>query len=364
VVGFYTLHAVGNLLGKGRAYKNVVSVGLINDEDGQKMSKSKGNTINPWDAMNEYGIDTIRFWMYSVNAPGEAKNFDQKTIVEAQRKVFGLLDNVVKFYEMYAGDTSTNPKSSSNVLDIWILSRLEQLVETCTNHMDKYQLLEPTRAIRDFIADLSQWYIRRSRDRFKSDSEDKKFAVATTQYVLLEISKLLAPFTPFFAEDMYRRIDGQLESVHLENWPVVTKGNQDVLEDMKITRDVISEALELRARSNIKVRQPLMSLTITKKLDDAYLELVKDEVNVKKVVVGHEIELDTEITPELQLEGDARELIRVIQSMRKSKGLNAEDQIQLSVETDDAGKSIVELFSDDIKSVAGITEFLFETNEG
>ena len=372
---FYTMHAIGNLLGKGKAYKNVIALGLVNDENGQKMSKSRGNTINPWDAMNEFGVDTVRMWLYSVNAPGESKNFDSKTVIETQRKVFGLLDNVVKFYEMHAGDVSVKPQDSSNVLDQWILDRFEQLVILCTKHMDQYQLLEPTRAIRDFIADLSQWYIRRSRDRFKTEGEDKKYALATTRYVLLETAKLLAPFTPFFAEDIYRRAGGEGESVHLESWPVADtssffsklfskKTKADTLELMKETRSVISQALELRAAANIKVRQPLGIFTITQKLDDAYLDLVKDEVNVKEVVVGDKVNLDTEITKELQVEGDARELIRVIQNMRKNAGLNAEDNINLSVDTDDVGKSLTESFGDDIKSVAGITEFIFENNDG
>ena len=372
---FYTMHAIGNLLGKGKAYKNVIALGLVNDENGQKMSKSRGNTINPWDAMNEFGVDTVRMWLYSVNAPGESKNFDSKTVIETQRKVFGLLDNVVKFYEMHAGDVSVKPQDSSNVLDQWILDRFEQLVILCTKHMDQYQLLEPTRAIRDFIADLSQWYIRRSRDRFKAGGEDKRYALATTRYVLLETAKLLAPFTPFFAEDIYRRAGGEGESVHLESWPVADtssffsklfskKAKADTLELMKETRSVISQALELRAAANIKVRQPLGIFTITQKLDDAYLDLVKDEVNVKEVVVGNKVNLDTEITKELQVEGDARELIRVIQSMRKNAGLNAEDNINLSVDTDDVGKSLTESFGDDIKSVAGITEFIFENNDG
>jgi isoleucyl-tRNA synthetase len=372
---FYTLHAIGNLLGKGKAYKNVIALGLVNDENGQKMSKSRGNTVNPWDAMNEFGVDTVRMWLYSVNAPGESKNFDPKTIIETQRKVFGLLDNSVKFYEMYANETKASPKDSSNVLDRWILAKLDELIADCTSPLDKYQLLEPTRAIRDFIADLSQWYIRRSRDRFKTDGEDKQFALATTQHVLLTLSRLLAPFTPFFAEDIYSRVGGKLESVHLESWPKVrsqglfTKlfskdSTTDVLEDMKLTRDVISQALELRASSTIKVRQPLGTLTITKELGKDYIELVKDEVNVKEVIVGEELYLDTTITSALKTEGDARELIRVIQSMRKKAGLNAEDEINLSIDTSDSGKKVVETFNDDIRSTAGITEFVFESNDG
>ncbi|MBP6925440.1 MAG: class I tRNA ligase family protein [Candidatus Pacebacteria bacterium] len=362
---FYTLHAVGNLLSKGKAYKNVISVGLVNDENGQKMSKSRGNTINPWDAMDEFGVDTIRYWMYSVNSPGEAKNFDPKMIIETQRKIFGLLDNVVKFYELYAVKTLVHPGESTNVLDQWILARLNQTIQICTDGMDAYQLLEPTRTIRDFIADLSQWYIRRSRDRFKDAGHDTEFALATTRHVLLETAKLLAPLAPFFAEDMYRRVGGELVSVHLEDWPAVVSGdnNAQILENMRTTREVISQALELRASSGVKVRQPLAQLTIAQKLEDEYVELIKDEVNIKEVIFGDTFTLNTIVTTELQLEGDAREFIRVVQSMRKDAGLQASDAIVLSLETDAQGKKVVDMFSTEISSVAGVTEIIFTPND-
>jgi len=370
---FYTMHAVSNLTHTkpSLAYKNVICLGLILDADGQKMSKSRGNVVNPWDIFATHGSDAIRFWFYSVNQPGEFKNFDEKTIVETQRKIFGLLDNVVKFYELYSGevDVSIDPHISKNVLDIWIVARLSLLIESCTKDLDAYRILEPSRAIRDFIADLSQWYIRRSRDRFKNEGEDKKYAVAITRYVLLEIAKILAPFTPMFAEDIYSRVGGKLESVHLESWPVpmVINTNTEIITDMESIRLVISTGLQLRANANIKVRQPLSLLAIPKSaiknLSEQYAEIIKDEINVKEITIGDTFHLALDITPELKLEGDAREFIRVLQVMRKEKGLHTSDDISVSLQTDEQGKNMVTLFTNEIQSVAGVKEFIYEENE-
>jgi isoleucyl-tRNA synthetase len=276
------------------------------------------------------------------------------------------LDNVVKFYELYAVKTSVHPEESTNVLDQWILARLSQTIQICTDGMDAYQLLEPTRTIRDFIADLSQWYIRRSRDRFKDAGHDTEFALATTRHVLLETAKLLAPLAPFFAEDMYRRVGGELASVHLETWPQVVSrdSHSQILENMRTTREVISQALELRASSGVKVRQPLNQLQVSShKLQEPYLALIRDEVNIKEVIFGDTFKLDTTVTLELQLEGDAREFIRVVQSMRKDAGLQASDAIVLSLETDASGKKVVDMFSAEISSVAGIKEIIFASND-
>jgi isoleucyl-tRNA synthetase len=370
---FYTMHAVANLTHDEPtlAYKNVICLGLILDANGQKMSKSRGNVVSPWDMFEQYGSDVIRFWFYSVNQPGEFKNFDEKTIVETQRKVFGLLDNVVKFYELYAGDIdeSMNPHESKNVLDMWILAELSALIENCTKDLDGYKTLEPSRAIRDFIADLSQWYIRRSRDRFKDAGEDTQYAVATTRYVLLEMAKILAPFIPMFAEDMYGRVGGKLESVHLEHWPAPVIGATDsqVIAEMESVRTIISTGLQLRANANIKVRQPLSVLTIPKSetnaLSEQYVEIIKDEMNVKQISFGDAFHLNIDVTPELQSEGDAREFIRCIQSLRKEKGLQASDLVTLSLETDERGKNMVAIFADEITSVAGIKEFVYASND-
>jgi isoleucyl-tRNA synthetase len=366
---FYTLHAIGVLTGKGHAYKNVVCLGHILDAQGKKMSKSIGNVVDPWTTMNAFGADAVRFWMYSVNQPGESKNFDIKTVDEVVKKVFNLTLNVLAFYKMYdTVGTFIQPASdkSDNVLDQWILAKLNQLMATVTSSLETYKFLEPTRAIRDFVADLSQWYVRRSRDRFKEDGPDKAAALATTKYVMTELAKLLAPFTPFLAEHMYQELGGEKESVHLEEWPVGGSVDEDLLADMNSIREMASRGLEARTNAKINVRQPLALLkvkdgrwTVKNKANGGkLLAIVKDEVNVKAVSfvkdLGTDVELDTTLTPELKEEGDLRELIRKIQDMRKEKGLAVGDRAILTV-SDDV-KDIVSRNEEQIKKVAGLTE--------
>lgn len=364
---FYTLHAVGVLMGKGRAYENVICLGHILDAKGKKMSKSWGNAVNPWEMMAKYGVDPIRFWMYSINQPGDTKNFDEKTVDEVVKKVFTILRNVLKFYTLYAADLTTGKdEKSSHVLDQWILARFAELSRTVTEGLEGYNPFEPTRAIRDFVNDLSTWYVRRSRDRFKSDdTADKTAALRTTRFVLLELSKLLAPFTPFFAEEIYAGAGGELESVHLENWPEAQKVNADALLDMEEVRRVVSLALEARMNAGIKIRQPLAKLTIRKKHsrlkgNDALLAIIKDELNVKDVVWGEdegwEVELDTVITPELEKEGRMRELVRAIQEFRKQSGLQPGDTPAISVTTNTEGVALVTSMKDAIVKATNLSD--------
>jgi len=343
---FYTLHAVGILMQKGHAYKNVISLGHILDKEGKKMSKSIGNVVNPWEMMDKYGVDVLRLWMYSVNQPGESKNFDERTVDELQKRVFNLLDNVYVFYEMYRdkGLESDRDKKSSNVLDVWILYRLDELTQDMTNNLDSYKLLEPVRALRDFIDNLSTWYVRRSRERLKEGDEDAK---RTLYFILLELSKLMAPLAPFAAEDLYQKLrtSDMPESVHLCDWPEVErsifdvfKNNTKVLEDMAEVRRLVSLALEARAKANIKVRQPVGDLRF--KIQDLgieYLNIIKDEVNVKEIT--HKdidgVELDTKLTPELIEEGKLREAIRAVQEWRKEQGLNPHNKADYQVSSDE-----------------------------
>ena len=372
---FYTLHAIGILMGKGKAYKNVIVGGTLLDAQGKKMSKSLGNTVDPLEMMEKYGADPLRFWMYSVNQPGESKNFDERTVDEVVKKVFNLATNVLAFYELYATKPhalSTKPHAS-HILDTWILSRLDQLTNEVTKGLESYKFLEPTRAVRDFIADLSQWYIRRSRGRFKEEGKDKESALATTRFVLLELSKLMAPFTPFFAEYLYKAVGGEKESIHLEDWPQAHGTDKHLLSDMEQTRKIVSLALEARAKAGIKVRQPLANLKIKtpqvvergslrgkqkSKLANELLELIKDEVNVKKVLVDekivHEVELDTTITPELKKEGDVREIIRTIQELRKEKGLKQGEMAVLVASPTVSG--LVKEFEEEIKKAASLSK--------
>jgi isoleucyl-tRNA synthetase len=373
---FYTLHAVGAIMEKGKAYKNVISLGHLLDAEGKKMSKSVGNIVEPWGQIEKYGVDILRFWMYTVNQPGESKNYDEKTVQEMQRKVMGLLSNVIRFYEMYA-DSDSQPTTSNlkatHVLDRWIIAKLDELIKLCTDSLNGYKLLEPGRAIREFIDEFSTWYIRRSRDRFKSeDKKDREDAIATTHFVLLELSKLMAPFMPFFAEDMYMNLKGSAESVHLEKWPELSSSSQElganILEDMREVREIVSHALEQRSSAGIKVRQPLSTLRV-RNLESRILnqedliKLIKDEVNVKEVVadesITESIELTLELTPELLKEGDARELTRQIQDMRKKAGLTPDQKVSLTVETDEAGQALVEEFADEIKKTTLLENIKF-----
>jgi isoleucyl-tRNA synthetase len=382
---FYTLHAVGTLMGRGKAFKNVICLGHVLDAAGKKMSKSLGNVIDPQVMMDRYGADALRFWMYSVNQPGESKNFEEKTVDEIVKKVFNLISNTAVFYKMYADNKVKPASDSNNVLDRWIIARLHQLVADATKNLDDYILLEPARAIRDFAADLSQWYLRRSRDRFKEAGSDKQAALATTKYVLLTLAKVMAPFTPFFAEELYRDVGGEKESVHLEDWPKTKSIDTSLLTDMESLRQVIEVALALRSYKKLGARQPLSELryemTVKRKnISEEMLHLIEDEVNVKKVSCepikenpqtsileekgwlfidsgGVKIALDFNITPALKEEGDLRELLRKIQDMRKEKGLSVNDSATLTA-TDDL-KDLISRHEKEIKAATHLTEIRF-----
>jgi isoleucyl-tRNA synthetase len=372
---FYTLHAVGILMGRGKAYKNVICLGHLLDAKGKKMSKSLGNIVDPWTMIEKYGADTLRLWMYSINQPGESKNFDEKTVLELHRQVFGLLYNVLAFYELYRDknlEKNDRPKSN-NILDQWILAKLDVLVELTTKNLDKYKLLEPTRAIRDFIGDLSTWYLRRSRERIKEgDAEAKK----TLYFVLKTLAKLMAPFVPLAADDIWLKLktENDIESVHLVEWPnkkfgIFSFGKSRVLESMETARKIVTLGLEARQKAGIKVRQPLAKLEVKdEKLKEEYLNLIKDELNVKEIIfnnsIENEVKLDINIIPELKEEGNYRELARAIQDMRKKMGLTPSDTISLIVETDDKGKELIQKFESEIKKTILVSKIEFKKNNG
>lgn len=365
---FYTLHAVGTLMGKGRAYKNVICLGHLLDAKGKKMSKSQGNIVEPTPMIDKYGVDTLRLWMYSVNQPGESKNFDEKTVAILHSQVFGLLYNVLAFYELYRDrDLEKNEfTQSTNILDQWILAKLGELVELSTTELDNYKVLEPARALRDFIGDLSTWYLRRNRDRIKDGDKEAK---QTLYFVVKNLVKIMAPFTPFASEDIWLKLknDTDVESVHLAGWPSVEVlgFSVEVLEKMQIVRDLVSTGLQMRQKNNLPVRQPLSSFTISNKdLNNEYLEIIKDELNVKEILFGEDLNLDVLITEELKQEGLYREFLRSVQDLRKKEGLIPSDMINLFIQTENIGENIVKKFQDDLKKVAGIREFSFASNDG
>lgn len=363
---FYTLHAVGVLMGKGKVFKNVICLGHVLDKDGKKMSKSVGNVMNPWEMMDKYGADILRFWMYSVNSAGESKSLDEKTVQEVSGKFFNLLLNSLRFYEMYAVKTFEGSELKvKNVLDRWVVALLSSLIKEVTESLESYDALSASRSIRDFIADFSQWYIRRSRDRFKSlDDADRESAILTTRFVLISLSKLLAPFAPFFSENLYQNLkfENDAESVHLSSWPErpsLNEEDRNLIVDMKKTREIVSLVLEQRSKLGIKVRQPLKSLSIKNKdiVENKELALlIKDEVNVKELLFhsgSEEVLLDTLITPELRLEGLARDIIREIQDERKKMGLSPSDIISVKIKTPDLD---IQSFADEIKKAVNARE--------
>jgi len=337
---FYTLHAISTLLGKGPAYKNVISVGHVLDEKGEKMSKSKGNVVDPWQIIEKYGSDATRWYFYTVNQPGDAKLFSEKDVEQALKRFIMTLWNSYMFYNTYGKrkNISVNQLSyqrkSVVLLDRWAVSRLNNLIQEATQRLDRYDIMGAARAIENFVVeDLSLWYIRRSRKRFQKPASKKelKEASETLSFVLLTLSKLTAPFIPFLSEEIYQEL-GKKRSCHLEDWPEADKKlKDDKLEKrMREVRKIVATVLAERAKVGIKVRQPLNELRVANydlRKEKELLELIKEEVNIKKITFGKTLKLDTKITPELKEEGIIREVIRQIQEMRKKAQLKPHHRI-------------------------------------
>ncbi len=341
---FYTLLAISTLLDSGAPYKNVISLGHVLDEKGEKMSKSKGNMVDPWYIVDKYGADATRWYFYTINQPGDPKMFSEKDIDQALKRFILTLWNSYTFLGTYHPkkfSSTSNFRFSKNILDKWIVSRLNSLVREATQELDNYDVTGAARAIEKFvIEDLSQWYIRRSRRRFQKPKTKKESEEAskTLGFVLSILSKMTAPFIPFLSEEIYRQITENKKqltnSVHFEYWPKVNKKSIDrkLEEKMGKVREIVARALAERAKAGIKVRQPLASLQIPNfkfQIPKELVELVKEEINVKKITFGKSLKLDTKITPELKEEGTIREIIRNIQEMRKKADLKPKDRIKV-----------------------------------
>ncbi|MDD5144535.1 MAG: isoleucine--tRNA ligase [Candidatus Pacebacteria bacterium] len=335
---FYTLLVVSTLLGLGNPYRNVISIGIVLDEKGQKMSKSKGNVVKPSEIVDKYGADAARFYFYTVNAVAESKNFSFNDIQTLYRKFFDILFNVHNFFNTYADRKFAEEEfKSKNILDKWIASVLERLNSEVEKRIDDYDVVGAARLFEGFVDDLSNWYVRRSRKRFQKPENDKEKeeASSTLRYVLLKFCRIAAPFTPFIAESIYRDLGGKEESVHLSQYPCSDKKliDDDLEEKMRKAREVVSSGLAERMKLGIKVKQPLSALMVKSRTDfgGEISELIKEEVNVKKIIfdekIKNEVELDATMTVELEREGKEREFVRNINSLRKTMKLVPADKI-------------------------------------
>ena len=388
---FYSLTAVNVALFGKSPWKNLICTGFINAADGKKMSKKLKNYTDPMELMNKTSADSFRFLMLSSPLTnGENFALADKDVMDVARKL-GMIWNMYDFFTMYAevdgwefnGDLSDPLHDLTNPLDIWIVSRLHQLITEVERGLDNYNLQDATKPILPFLDDASNWYVRRSRRRFwkSEDDGDKNDAYRTLHYVLVRLSYMLAPFTPFLAEELYHNLTGDNESIHLKDWLPAGEIDNSMLRDMNALRTAVNDGLSKRASEGIKVRQPLASVKLVNTISQDtpaevvqfLIDIAKDELNVKSVEIVTDSEsepaqpsvvYDLTITPELKREGLMREIIRHVQSARKQAGLQIDDRIVLSISSDDSEISqAVDAFADVIKSETLAVELNSVVNE-
>ena len=353
---FYTMMVLSTALFGVPAAKNIIANGIVLAENGQKMSKRLKNYPDPSHLFEQYGVDATRYYLFaSPVLLAENLNFSEEGVRDSLRKIVMILWNVYKFYAMYEKEGAEKSGECSlpeceNILDKWILLRLNTLIKEVTQNMNGYNIPKAVRPIDGFINDFSTWYIRRSRDRFKSDDEaDKKAALHITQYVLTQLAKVMAPFMPFIAEQIWQKTTGynfkdENKSVHLVEWPLYDDPAEDedmeILKQMEEVRKIVELGLKARDEAGIKVRQMLNEAKITNyNLKVEYRNLIADELNVKNVISKKgqgelKVELDTILTEDLKLEGIKREIVRSVNNLRKNAGLTIQDKIILSWQSD------------------------------
>ena len=458
---FYSLLAISTLIFDKAPYKNVIVLGLVQDENGQKMSKSKGNAVDPFDALETYGADAIRWYFYSNSAPWLPNRFHGGAVVEGQRKFMGTLWNTYAFFVLYANidgfDATkyTLDYDKLSVMDKWLLSRLNTVVAAVDKNLESYEILQSTKLLQDFVDDLSNWYVRRSRERFwvSGMPQDKINAYMTLYTTLVTFCKLAAPMIPFMTEDIYRNLVCSIdkdapESVHLCDYPTVNEAmiDRELEARMGEVLDVVVLGRACRNAANIKNRQPIAAMYVKAELPlpDYFTEIIADELNVKEVrytddvsaftsysfkpqmrtvgpkygkhlgkirellpkldgnaamaelnaagvirldlgditaelsrddllidsaqMPGFEalsdkgitVVLDTNLTPELIEEGNVREIISKIQTMRKDAGFEVLDHIRVFAAGNDALRAVMERNADDIKGKTLCDAFLFD----
>ncbi|MBI2404622.1 isoleucine--tRNA ligase [Candidatus Gottesmanbacteria bacterium] len=339
---FYSMIAMATVLENKHPYKTVLGFASMLGEDGRPMHKSWGNAIEFGEGADKIGVDVMR-WMFATHDPEQNLLFGYKKADETRRKFHLLLWNVYNFFVTYANvDGITNyDLRSTNVLDEWIVSKLKGLVSAVTLSLEKYDAMTAANSIEIFVTDLSQWYVRRSRDRVGptvENSLDKESCYATLYEVLITLCKLLAPFTPFLAEEIYQNLTGEA-SVHLSDWPMVGIIDTKLHKQMEMVRKICELGHAIRKEHKIKVRQPLKELRIKNyelRIKKDFLQLITDELNVKNIIIEKgkgklEVAFDLTLTPELKNEGDARELVRQIQILRKEKGCRIDERVKVQL---------------------------------
>ncbi len=362
---FYTLLAISVLLGYKSPYKNILCLGHVLDKKGEKMSKSKGNAVLPDEIINKYGADALRWYFFTINKPEDSKKFNEKDVKKAFSKLL-LIKHVLNFLYFYG--LTIDPLTQKdledfvprNTLDIWLLARLNCISQKVSDFLDDYRIVEAARLIEVFIDDMSYRYIHWSRSRFKASSPDRKEGIKALVYSLFVLSKLIAPFVPFLAEEIFNFLKGgpmskdkQLkESIHLEDWPKSQKigaKEEKILNKILLVEQIISLGLRARKKAKLKVRQPLSEIKLNINMETNFLEIIKEELGVKKTTIDKKLKdkkgwildkegsisiaLNTELSNELINEGATKEIMRNIQTLRKKAGLIPQDASEIEYST-------------------------------
>ena len=338
---FYTMHVMSvGVFGKP-SFENVLTTGTILAEDGSKMSKSKKNYPDPTILINKYGVDSLRLYLMSSTVmKGENLNFSEKEVGDIRRKVLVIWWNVFKFFKTFADQTvavTQTPAEPKHVMDKWLLSKTQHLIQIITQYMDNYDLVKASRTLMEFVDELSTWYLRLSRDRLRV--KDNQEASHVFGYSIYTLAQLTAPLAPYFPEVIHHNLVDESTSIHHTDWPELNQNFLDLQLEarMKLVQEVVNQGRNLRTQKSMKLRQPLAKLLVAapgEKPADNLLKVVASELNVKKVEWEDNAELqvdyDWDLTDELKAEGEARELMREVQKLRKKAGLQLNQQAQVS----------------------------------
>jgi isoleucyl-tRNA synthetase len=367
---FYSLLAISTLLFDEPSFKNVIVLGLVQDENGQKMSKSKGNAVDPFEALEKYGADAIRWYFYVNSAPWLPNRFYADAVIEGQRKFMGTFWNTYAFYVLYANIDAFDPTKYTldynklSLMDQWLLSKLNTLIQTVDTNLENYRITESARALQDFVDDLSNWYVRRSRERFwqKDMPQDKVNAYMTLYTTLTTLSKISAPFVPFMAEEIYRNLVTNFDkeapiSIHLCDFPKASEKliDKKLEEDMDLVLQIVVQGRACRNGANIKNRQPIGTMYVKAEhgLSDQYKEIIAEELNVKEVVFTEDVSDFTSYSFKPQLKTLGPKYGKILPAIRQALSeldgteamntLKADGVLRLTIEGQE-----VELVEDDL----------------